>query len=110
MKENSKKRISWKLVLLLQFVSSILLMVSVIKLDALPELYTCALGIVLAILFLIIVVLIRPRNKHKKRSTIGKFISFLLTLSLLVGTFAVSQGNKALESISGANSQVTRFS
>lgn len=110
MKENSKKRISWKLVLLLQFVSSILLMVSVIKLDALPELYTCALGIVLAILFLIIVVLIRPRNKHKKRSTIGKFISFLLTLSMLVGTFAVSQGNKALESISGANSQVTRFS
>lgn len=110
MKGHSKKRVNWKFVLFLQFITSILFMISIIKLDALPTLFVVAIGIVLIISLLGIVMLIRPRNRHRKRCKIGKLISALLSVAMAIGTYAVAQGNQALEKISSADSQVTRFS
>ncbi len=110
MKKFFGKWISWKVVLLLQFMASVLLIGSIVKLGALPMNYTYIAGAVLFILFLIVLVLVRPKNRKKKRSKVGKGISILLSIVMIVGSFAINKGQDALESISSASSQVTRFS
>lgn len=104
---------SWKVVLGIQVVASLLLIVLIFKLNALPLLYTMVLIGVVALLALISFLLMKPSKtigKGKIRNIIGKVISLLLSVFLMVGSLYIAQGNSVLDSISGANTKTTRIS
>ncbi len=104
---------SWKVVLGIQVVASLLLIVLVFKLNALPLLYTMVLIGVVVLLALISFLLMKPSKttgKGKIRNIIGKVISLLLSVFLMVGSLYIAQGNSVLDSISGANTKTTRIS
>ena len=111
---SKKKRfvIKWPIILGVQFLASVLLMVFVLKLGALPTTYLIAVGAVLGVLLLINYFLMRPSKKHessKTREAIGKMISLLLSVVLIVGSIYISQGNDLLGNITGATEKTNRF-
>ncbi len=104
---------SWKVVLGIQVVASLLLIVLVFKLNALPLLYTMVLIGVVVLLALISFLSMKPSKttgKGKIRNIIGKVISLLLSVFLMVGSLYIAQGNSVIDAISGANTKTTRIS
>ena len=87
-------------------------MVLILKLDALPTMYLAVVvGILIFLLFFIFMIM-KPSKKvgkGKTREAIGKIISLLLSIVLIVGTVYIGQGNQVLGSITGANQQINRF-
>lgn len=118
MAKNSKdnivsKIVSWKVILGIQLVASIVLVALVFKLNALPMLYTMVVIGVVALLALFSFALMKPSKKDGKgkiRNIIGKIISILLSVLLMIGSLYVAQGNSVLDSITGANEKTTRIS
>lgn len=118
MTKNSKdnivsKIVSWKVILGIQLVASIVLVALIFKLNALPMLYTMVVIGVVVLLALFSFALMKPSKKDGKgkiRNIIGKIISILLSILLMVGSLYVAQGNSVLDSITGANEKTTRIS
>lgn len=118
MAKNSKdnivsKIVSWKVILGIQLVASIVLVALIFKLNALPMLYTMVVIGVVVLLALFSFALMKPSKKDGKgkiRNIIGKIISILLSILLMVGSLYVAQGNSVLDSITGANEKTTRIS
>lgn len=102
----------WKVILGLQILSSLIFVAFLFKFGALPILYAV---IAIAIIFLLGVgtyFLIKPshKNKVKIKNIIGKVVSILLSILILVGTLYIAQGDSAINTITGANKQTTRIS
>lgn len=118
MAKNSKENIvskivSWKVILGIQLIASIILVALIFKLNALPMLYTMVVIGVVVLLALFSFALMKPSKKDGKgkvRNIIGKIISILLSVLLMVGSLYVAQGNSVLDSITGANEKTTRIS
>ncbi len=118
MAKNSKdnivsKIVSWKVILGIQLVASIVLVALIFKLNALPMLYTMVVIGVIVLLALFSFALMKPSKKDGKgkiRNIIGKIISILLSVLLMIGSLYVAQGNSVLDSITGANEKTTRIS
>ncbi len=67
--------------------------------------------IILGVLLLVdlgIFFLMKP-SKGKVRTTIGKVVSILLSLELVVGTIYVAKGGSTISNITGANTQIVRY-
>lgn len=104
---------SWKVVLGIQLIASLLLVVLIFKLNALPLLYTIGVIVIVLVLALVSFLLMKPsknEGKGKARNIIGKIISILLSVLLMVGSLYIAQGNSVLDSISNANTKTTRIS
>lgn len=104
---------SWKVVLGIQLIASLLLVVLIFKLNALPLLYTIGVIVIVLVLALFSFLLMKPSKKEGKgkiRNIIGKIISILLSVLLMVGSLYIAQGNSVLDSISNANTKTTRIS
>ena len=104
---------SWKVVLGIQLIASLLLVVLIFKLNALPLLYTIGVIVIVLVLALFSFLLMKPSKKEGKgkiRNVIGKIISILLSVLLMVGSLYIAQGNSVLDSISNANTKTTRIS
>ena len=52
----------------------------------------------------------KNKKKGKVRTVIGKFVSILLSVLLLVGSLYIAQGNSLIDAITGANTETTRIS
>lgn len=104
---------AWPVILGIQGVASLLLIVLIFKLNALPLLYTLVLIGVVVLLALISFLLMKPSKttgKGKVRNIIGKVVSLLLSVLLMIGSLYIAQGNSVLDAISGANTKTTRIS
>lgn len=104
---------AWPVILGIQGVASLLLIVLIFKLNALPLLYTLVLIGVVVLLALISSLLMKPSKttgKGKVRNIIGKVLSLLLSVILMIGSLYIAQGNSVLDAISGANTKTTRIS
>lgn len=103
----------WQIVFGLQLIATLALIIFVVKLGALPTLYLGIIVAVLAILCLLMFLFMKPSKKEGKgkiREAIGKIVSLLLSIVLIIGTLYIAQGDSTLSSITGANTQTTRFS
>ena len=83
---------SWKVVLGIQLIASLLLVVLIFKLNALPLLYTIGVIVIVLVLALFSFLLMKPSKKEGKgkiRSIIGKIISILLSVLLMVATIVI---------------------
>lgn len=52
----------------------------------------------------------KNKKKGKVRTVIGKFVSILLSVLLLVGSLYIAQRNSLIDAITGANTETTRIS
>lgn len=104
---------SWQVILGIQAIASLLLIGLVFKLNALPLLYTMVLIGIVVLLALITFLLMKPsksQGKGKIRNIIGKVISLLLSVFLMLGSLYIAQGNSVIDAISSANTKTTRIS
>lgn len=102
----------WQVVIGLQVLASVLLFMFVLNLGALPTLYLVLVGGLLFVLLTISFFLVKPskkENKGKVREAIGKLVSVLMSVVLIVGSIYISQGNDVLGNITGAIQKTNRF-
>lgn len=101
--------------LILQAITSIVLMIMVVRLGLVPTKYLIILGLVLVALELGMYVWLQPYKhryhhdkKGKTRYLIGKIVSLVLSVLMVVGSLAVSKGNKSIdEMFSGDKEEIT---
>lgn len=108
-----KKIIDRKVLFALLVICSAILVGFIIKLNALPMLYTGILIAVLTLIDLGLFFMMKPSKKEgnkRIKERIGKLISLLLSLAMVVGTVYIAKGQSALNQITGADSQVSRIS
>lgn len=108
-----QKVTQWKVILGIQILASLILIGLLFKLGALPMKYAIIVIIIVALLCVGMFFLMKPSQKKgqgKIRTVIGKVVSIILSILLLVGSLYVAQGNSVIDAISGANSQTTRIS
>lgn len=103
--------------LILQAITSIVLMIMVVRLGLVPMKYLIIVGLVLVALESGMYVWLQPykhRHHHDKkgktRYLVGKIVSFVLSLLMVVGSFAVSKGNKSINEIFGDNNEEITYS
>ena len=103
--------------LILQAITSIVLMIMVVRLGLVPMKYLIIVGLVLVALELGMYVWLQPykhRHHHDKkgktRYLVGKTVSFVLSLLMVVGSFAVSKGNKSIDEMFGDNKEEITYS
>ena len=103
--------------LILQAITSIVLMIMVVRLGLVPMKYLIIVGLVLVALELGMYVWLQPykhRHHHDKkgktRYLVGKIVSFVLSLLMVVGSFAVSKGNKSIDEMFGDNKEEITYS
>lgn len=113
-KENIIQKVTqWRVILAIQVIASLILIGLLFKLGALPMLYAIIVIILVALLNVGIFFLMKPSKNKKKgkvRTVIGKFVSILLSVLLLVGSLYIAQGNSLIDAITGANTETTRIS
>lgn len=108
-----QKIVQWKVIIAIQILASLLLIGFIFKLGALPMKYTIIVIVLVALLCVGTFLLMKPSkddNKGKIRNIIGKVVSIILSVILLLGSLYVSKGDSVLNKIAGANSQTTRIS
>lgn len=108
-----QKITQWKVILAIQIVASLVFIALVFKLGALPMKYAIIIIALIALLGIGMFFLMKPsheKEKGKVRTVIGKIISILLSILLLIGSLYIAKGDSTLSSITGANEQTTRFS
>lgn len=107
--KNSKQFIQkvtdMKVILSLQGIASILLAFFIFKLNMLPMLYFGIVIIILLALWGGMFALIRVKKQKSKRSVIGKFISVILSLLLMVASLSILKGDNVLSKITGSKTQ-----
>lgn len=113
-KENIIQKVTqWRVILAIQVIASLILIGLLFKLGALPMLYAIIVVILVALLNVGIFFLMKPSKNKKKgkvRTVIGKFVSILLSVLLLVGSLYIAQGNSLIDAITGANTETTHIS
>ena len=113
-KENIIQKVTqWRVILAIQVIASLILIGLLFKLGALPMLYAIIVIILVALLNVGIFFLMKPSKNKKKgkvRTVIGKFVSILLSVLLLVRSLYIAQGNSLIDAITGANTETTRIS
>ncbi len=108
-----QKITQWKIILGIQIIASLILIALIFKLGALPMKYAIIIIALIALLGIGMFFLMKPsheKGKGKVRTVIGKVISILLSILLLIGSLYIAKGDSTLSSITGANEQTTRFS
>ena len=108
-----KKLVDRKVMFALLVICSALLVGFIVKLNALPMLYTSILAGVLVLVDLALFLLMKPSKKEGSkhiRERLTKIISLILSISMVLGALYIYKGQTALEQITGADSQVTRVS
>lgn len=103
--------------LILQAITSIVLMIMVVRLGLAPTKYLIILGLVLVALELGMYVWLQPyklRHHHDKkgktRYLIGKIVSLGLSVLMVVGSLAVSKGNKSIDEMFNGNKEEITYS
>ena len=107
-----KKVISWPVVLTIQVVASVALLFLLFKLGVVPTKYMIILVVVLALLALLMYFFMKPaKGKHavNARQSIGKIISLVLSIVLLIGSVYVAKGSSTLNKISGADTKTVHY-
>ena len=102
------KIIQWKIVLIIQALISIILAVLLIQLNVLPMMYI-AIIIVIEIL-LGVGIFFLMRNAQKVRLIVSHIISLVISIVLVIGCMAVSQGNSAIQGLTSDHTQTNRIS
>lgn len=108
-----RKITNWKIIITIQLIASIALVGILFKLSILPTLYIVIVIAILLMFVLISYFLTKPSktmNKEGLKKFFGKILSLLFSVILLIGTLYAAQGDSVINSITGANQQVTRFS
>lgn len=108
-----QKVTSWQVVIAIQAIASIALIALLFRLNALPMKYLLILIGVVALLCIGTFFLMKPSSKKGQgnvRNIVGKVVSLILSVLLLVGSLYIAKGNSVLDLISGANTQTTRMS
>lgn len=130
MKKNGKL-LAWKFILLIQFVASCALVLFAHKMDVLPQKALIELVIVLVIALILMGLLMNPKTFMRKKNngqneekgkrvpqistsvliynTIGKIISLLISIVLLVGAVYCTKTTKAVKKVAGNTTTVTTF-
>ena len=104
--------------LILQAITSIVLMIMVVRLGLVPTKYLIILGLVLVALELGMYVWLQPyklRHHHhdkkgKTRYLIGKIVSLGLSVLMVVGSLAVSKGYKSIDEMFNGNKEEITYS
>ena len=107
-----KKIISWPVVLTIQVLSSVALLFLLFKLGVVPTKYMIILVAALAVLALLMYFFMKPsKGKHavNARQSIGKIISLVLSIVLLIGSVYVAKGSSTLNKISGADTKTVHY-
>ena len=107
-----KKVISWPVVLTIQVIASVALLFLLFKLGVVPTKYMIILVAVLAVLALLMYFFMKPaKGKHavNARQSIGKIISLVLSIVLLIGSVYVAKGSSTLNKISGADKSTVHY-
>ncbi|WP_455678274.1 LCP family glycopolymer transferase [Sharpea azabuensis] len=112
-----KKLLRRRNILILQAITSIVLMIMVVRLGLAPTKYLIILGLVLVALELGMYVWLQPyklRHHHDKkgktRYLIGKIVSLGLSVLMVVGSLAVSKGNKSIDEMFNGNKEEITYS
>lgn len=108
-----QKTTKWQVIIGIQVIASLVLVGLVFKLGALPMKYTIVLFAIVVLLCLGTFFLMKPSKKKGKghiRNIIGKIISALLSVFMLVGSLYIAKGNSTIDSITGADTETTRIS
>lgn len=101
-----KKIISWPVVLTIQIITSVALLFLLFNLGVVPTKYMIILVLVLALFVVLMYFFMKPvKGKHtvNARQSIGKIVSLILSIVLLIGSIYVAKGSSTLNKISGAN-------
>lgn len=107
-----KKVISWPVVLTIQVIASVALLFLLFKLGVVPTKYMIILVVVLALLALLMYFFMKPaKGKHavNARQSIGKIISLVLSIVLLIGSVYVAKGSSTLNKISSADKTTVHY-
>lgn len=102
------KIIQWKIVLMIQALMSIVFAALLIQLNVLPMMYI-AIIIVIEIL-LGVGIFFLMRNTQKVRLIVSHIISLVISIMLVIGCMAVSQGNSAIQGLTSDHTQTNRIS
>lgn len=102
------KIIQWKIVLMIQALISIVFAALLIQLNVLPMMYI-AMIIVIEIL-LGVGIFFLMRNAQKVRLIVSHIISLVISIMLVIGCMAVSQGNSAIHGLTSDHTQTNRIS
>lgn len=102
------KIIQWKIVLMIQALMSIVFAALLIQLNVLPMMYI-AIIIVIEIL-LGVGIFFLMRNAQKVRLIVSHIISLVISIVLVIGCMAVSQGNSAIHGLTSDHTQTNRIS
>lgn len=103
----------WKVIIAIQVIASLVILGFLFKLGALPMKYILIIVAILALLCVGMFYMMKPsqvKNKGKVRNVVGKFLSIILSVILLVGTLYIAQGDSIISKITGADTQVNRIS
>lgn len=131
------KLIAWKFILLIQFVASCALIVFAYKMDVLPAKTLTELIVVLILALIAMGILMNPKTFIKKEkpqtnegennkkevvqkepqvnpngfiyNTVGKIISLVISIVLLIGTVYCTKTTKAVKKVAGNTTTVTTF-
>ncbi|MCD7949522.1 MAG: LCP family protein [Erysipelotrichaceae bacterium] len=106
-----RKITDWKVIFALQTIASLILVALLFNLGILPMKYAIILLAVLAIIDILVAFIMKPTKtgKGKIRNVVGKMVSLLLSILLMISSLYVAQGNSALASISGSTTQTNRM-
>ncbi len=105
-----QKITSWKVIIAIQIIASLVLVALFFKLGALPMKYTFVIIAVVLLLCVGTFFLMKPSENEKSvKNIVGKVVSLLLSVVLLMGSLYIAKGNSVLDKISGANTQTTRM-
>lgn len=107
-----QKVTSWQVVIAIQTIASIALIALFFRLNALPIKYLLILIVIVALLCVGTFFLMKPSTKKGRgntRNIVGKVVSLILSVILLIGSLYIAKGNSVLDLISGANTQTTRM-
>lgn len=107
-----KKITNWPVVLTIQIVASVALLALLFKLGVVPTKYMIILVLVLALLGVLMYFFMKPvkgRHTVNARQSIGKIVSLILSIILLIGSVYVAKGSSTLNKISGANKSSVHY-
>ncbi|HAN58628.1 MAG TPA: hypothetical protein DCQ45_06535, partial [Erysipelotrichaceae bacterium] len=130
--KKSGKLLAWKFILLIQFVASCTLVVFAYKMDVLPVKTLTELIVVLVLALLGLGYVMNPKTFIKREqvpakageapqtrvkenpngfiyNTIGKIVSLVVTIVLLIGTVYCTKTTKAVKKVAGNTTTVTTF-
>jgi LCP family protein required for cell wall assembly len=106
-----KKLLAWPVFLGIQAVTSIALLFFIYRLGIMPLKYLIVILVVLALLCALTFFLMKPKGeKETVKNLIGKIVSILLSILMIVGNLYVIRGGNALSKFTNATTQTNSIS